>query len=110
MVNVLVHPNLAAAATAHLSRGAAARFLVTTFNSGFAHVFLDAYFIGIFCRAGPHGVWPLAKPERLGAGCFDTRINPERRNEPAFTNSNPPATKSPSNPPPDRQRHRTRFR
>jgi hypothetical protein len=48
MVNVLVYPNLAAAATAHLSRGAAARFLVTTFNSGFAHVFLGAYFIGIF--------------------------------------------------------------
>jgi hypothetical protein len=48
IVNVLVYPNLAAAATAHLSQGAAARFLVTIFNSGFAHVFLDAYFIGIF--------------------------------------------------------------
>jgi len=48
IVNVLVFPNLAAAATAHLSPGAAARFLVTTFNSGFGHVFLYAYFIGIY--------------------------------------------------------------
>jgi hypothetical protein len=48
IVNVLVFPNLAAAATAHLSGGAAARFLVTTFNSGFGHVFLYAYFIGIY--------------------------------------------------------------
>ena len=30
-------PNLAAAATAHATRGAAAQFLVTTFNSGFGH-------------------------------------------------------------------------
>ncbi|MFZ0080811.1 MAG: hypothetical protein WAL13_17040, partial [Trebonia sp.] len=30
IVNVLVYPNLAAAATAHLSAGAAARFLATT--------------------------------------------------------------------------------
>jgi hypothetical protein len=35
ITNVLVYPNLAAAATAHLTPGAAARFLVTTFNSGF---------------------------------------------------------------------------
>ncbi len=48
IVNVLVFPNLAAAATAHLTRDAAARFLVTTFNSGFGHVFLYAYFIGIY--------------------------------------------------------------
>jgi hypothetical protein len=46
IVNVLVNPNLAAAATAHLTPGAAARFLVTTFNSGFGHVFLYAYLIG----------------------------------------------------------------
>ena len=42
ITNVLVYPNLAAAATAHLTPGAAARFLVTTFNSGFGHVFLYA--------------------------------------------------------------------
>ena len=48
ITNVLVFPNLAAAATAHLTRDAAARFLVTTFNSGFGHVFLYAYFIGIY--------------------------------------------------------------
>ena len=46
ITNVLVYPNLAAAATAHLTPGAAARFLVTTFNSGFGQVFLYAYFIG----------------------------------------------------------------
>jgi hypothetical protein len=39
---------LAAAATAHLTRDEAARFLVTTINSGFGHVFLYAYFIGIY--------------------------------------------------------------
>ena len=46
ITNVMVYPNLAAAATAHLTPGAAARFLVTTFNSGFAQVFSYAYFIG----------------------------------------------------------------
>lgn len=48
MVNVLVGVNLAAAATAPMSRGAAAHFLVTSFNSGFEHVFSYLYFIGIF--------------------------------------------------------------
>src|ERR1039457_2034414 len=48
LVNVLVGVNLAAVATTHLTRGAAARFLVTTFNSGSGQVFLDVYFIGIF--------------------------------------------------------------
>jgi len=46
IVNVLVYPNLAVAATAHLTPAAAARFLVTSFNSGFGHVFLYAYLIG----------------------------------------------------------------
>ena len=40
LVNVLVYPSLAAVATAHLSQDAAARFLVTAFNSGFGHAFL----------------------------------------------------------------------
>jgi hypothetical protein len=48
LVNVLIYPSLAAVATAHLSQVAAARFLVTAFNSGFGHAFLYAYFIGIF--------------------------------------------------------------
>jgi Domain of unknown function (DUF4386) len=48
ITNVLVFPNLAAAAAAHLTPDAAARFLVTTFNSGFGQVFTAAYFIGIF--------------------------------------------------------------
>ena len=42
----MVYPNLAAAATAHLTPDAAARFLVTTFNSWFGQVFLYAYLIG----------------------------------------------------------------
>ena len=41
--SVLVYPNLAAAATAHVTRGAAARFLVTTFNSGFGHGFATRF-------------------------------------------------------------------
>ncbi len=48
MVNVLVGVNLAAAATAHMTQGAAARFLVTSFNSGFEHVFSGLYVIGIY--------------------------------------------------------------
>jgi hypothetical protein len=48
LVNVLVGVNLAAAATAHMSRDAAASFLVTSFNSGFEHVFSGLYFVGIF--------------------------------------------------------------
>jgi hypothetical protein len=48
IVNVLVFPNLAAAATAHTTPGVAAQFLVTTFNSGFGHGFEYAYFIGIY--------------------------------------------------------------
>jgi hypothetical protein len=31
-----------------VSRDAAARFLVTSFNSGFEHVFSSVYFVGIF--------------------------------------------------------------
>jgi hypothetical protein len=48
IVNVLVFPNLAAAATARTTPGAAAQFLVTTFNSGFGHGFEYAYFLGIY--------------------------------------------------------------
>ena len=49
IANVFVFPNLAAATTAHTTGGAAAQFLVTTFNSGFGHVFLSSvYFIGIY--------------------------------------------------------------
>ena len=48
IVNVLVGYNLAAAASAHTTPGAAAQFLVTTFNSRFGQVFTAVYFIGIF--------------------------------------------------------------
>ncbi len=48
ITNVLVFPNLAAAATAHTTPAAAAQFLVTTFNSGFGQGFSYAYFIGIY--------------------------------------------------------------
>jgi hypothetical protein len=48
IVNVLVFPDLAAAATAHLTPAAAARFLVTISSSGSAYGFIAVYFIGIF--------------------------------------------------------------
>jgi hypothetical protein len=44
IVNVIVYPGLAAAATAHVSRDAAAKVLVTGFNSEFGHVFTYVYF------------------------------------------------------------------
>jgi hypothetical protein len=48
LVNVLVGVNLAAAATAPISREAAGRFLVTSFHSGFGDVFMDVYIVGIY--------------------------------------------------------------
>ena len=51
LVNVMVFPDLAAAATAHMGRGAAAQFLVTIFGSGFGHAFLYGYAAGQY--AGP---------------------------------------------------------
>jgi hypothetical protein len=65
LYNVLVFPNLAAAATAHLSRAAAAQFLVTTFGSGFAHGLEYAYFAGQF-----------AAPLLMGAALWRSRSVP----------------------------------
>jgi hypothetical protein len=48
IVNVGAYPVLAAAATAHVSRGAAARLLVTVANSEFYHVFLYVYLASEF--------------------------------------------------------------
>ena len=48
IVNVVVYPGLAAAATAPVSRGAAANLLVTLFNSEFYHVFTYVYFASEF--------------------------------------------------------------
>ncbi len=48
IINVLVGVNLAVAATARMSRVAAAHFLVASFSSGFEHVFSGVYFLGIF--------------------------------------------------------------
>ena len=48
LVNVLVGVNLAAAATAPISHEAAGRFLVTSFHSGFADVFMNVYIVGIY--------------------------------------------------------------
>ena len=45
MVNVLVGANLAAAASAHMGQGAAARFLVTSFRSVPAQAAVDLYFV-----------------------------------------------------------------
>jgi hypothetical protein len=43
IVNVVVYPGLAAAATAHVSRDAAAKVLMTGFNSEFGHFFAYVY-------------------------------------------------------------------
>jgi hypothetical protein len=48
IVNVIVYPGLAAAATAHVSRAAAAKILMTGFNSEFGHVFIYVYFVSEF--------------------------------------------------------------
>lgn len=48
IVNVLVYPSLAAAATAHVSPGAAAKVLTTAFNSGFGQAFTYVYFASEF--------------------------------------------------------------
>ena len=48
ITNVLVGLDLAAAATAHASPDAAARFLVTAFNSGAGQVFTYVYFVSEF--------------------------------------------------------------
>jgi hypothetical protein len=45
IVNVINYPGLAAAATAHVSRGAAAKVLMAGFNSEFFHVFAYVYFV-----------------------------------------------------------------
>jgi hypothetical protein len=55
-INVLVGVNVAAAATAPVTRAAAAHFLVTSFHSGFEQVFSGIYFIGIFAAPVLMGV------------------------------------------------------
>jgi hypothetical protein len=72
LVNVLVGVNLAAAATAHMSQDAAARFLVTSFNSGFEHVFAGLYFLGIFVAPVLMAValWRSRSVPRWLAGLF----------------------------------------
>jgi len=72
ITNVLVYPNLAAAATAHLTPGAAARFLVTSFNSEFAQAFSYAYFISEY--AAPvlmgYALWRSRRVPRWLAALF----------------------------------------
>ncbi|MGD0702288.1 MAG: hypothetical protein ABSA02_20695 [Trebonia sp.] len=48
IINVVVYPSLAAAATAPVSRGASANLLVTLSNSEFDHVFTSVYFASEF--------------------------------------------------------------
>jgi hypothetical protein len=45
IVNLVAYPILAAAATSHVPRDAAAKLLVTVSNSGFYHVFMYVYFV-----------------------------------------------------------------
>jgi len=72
IINVFVGVNLAAAATAHVSRAAAARFLVTTFDSGFGHLFLYFYFAAIPIAAVLMGValWRSRSVARWLAALF----------------------------------------
>jgi hypothetical protein len=72
IINVFVDVNLAAAATAHVSRAAAARFLVTTFDSGFGHLFLYFYFAAIPIAAVLMGValWRSRSVPRWLAALF----------------------------------------
>ena len=46
ITNILVFPNLVAAATAHITSAAASQFLVTSFTSGFGQTFIYVYAAG----------------------------------------------------------------
>jgi hypothetical protein len=76
IINVFVGVNLAAAATAHVSRAAAAQFLVTTFNSGFGHLFVYFYFAGIPIAAVLMGValWRSRSVPRWLAALFPVSV------------------------------------
>jgi len=65
IVNVLVGINLAAASSAHVMRDAAARILVTNFNSGPGQAFTDVYAFAEF-----------AAPIILGAALWRSRCVP----------------------------------
>jgi hypothetical protein len=65
MVNVLVGVNLAAAASAHMSQGAAARFLVTSFHSVPAQAAADLYFVSQY-----------AAPVVMGFALWRSRVVP----------------------------------
>ena len=56
IVNVLVGVNLAAAATAHMPADAAARFLMTSFNSGAGQFFTYLYFVSEYIAPVVMGV------------------------------------------------------
>ena len=64
IVNVFVGLNLAAAATAHVTRGAAARILVANFNSRPAQAFTDLYAFSEWLAPLIMGVALLAEPKR----------------------------------------------
>lgn len=66
IVNVFVGINLATAATAHVSRDAAARFLVTSFNSGPGQAFTGVYALSEFVAPVIMGIalWRCARVPR----------------------------------------------
>jgi hypothetical protein len=73
IVNVLVGVNLAFAAAAPLSLDAAARFLVTSFNSQFSHIFAySLYFASEYTAAVLTGValWRSRSVPRWPAALF----------------------------------------
>jgi hypothetical protein len=72
IVNVFGGINLAAAASAHVTRDAAARFLVTTFNSGPGPAFTDVYALSEFVAPIIMGValWRSRRVPRWLAALF----------------------------------------
>jgi hypothetical protein len=72
IINVLVGVNLAAAATAHTSPDAAARFLLTSFNSGAGQIFTYLYFVSEYTAPVLMGValWRSRSVPRWLAALF----------------------------------------
>ena len=78
IINVLVGVNLVAAATAHTPPDAAARFLLTSFNSGAGQIFTYLYFVGEY-TAGLGDRFAQEIDQRRQHACVpDTGIGKEK--------------------------------
>jgi hypothetical protein len=89
LYNVLVGINLAAAASAHMSQGAAARFLVTSFGSGPAHVAEYVYFAGEYSAPVVMG-FALWRSRRDGAARTVDLAGRRTPQPPSVRNDAPP--------------------